>query len=416
MEKSTLSIGIDVGWSERQRSCAFAAIDPLNKLTWPDRADRYGTAELGCCRFRLSELLEFIRSLTEVAKQYKKLIVVIDGPLGPKGRPLKKRDVDSFFRCGEFKNRMQPSDVDNEAGRIYVKTTYQVAEAFTDAFELWMGGDKGALTITETNPTVGLALMNKKFLRTELPSRKRPLVPPSENKKETAIRAKSDFYWHAGANQVCSLILQCPRVASEMHHENVAGLYCLTVASAIRSGNELVMGRTSDGIYVFPDQVHADWQTDLKKNRIVAGEFCDLPTSVQPYDFSSWKRRGTEECSDVNGDAMTQEYESDLQDACNGDSTILILNDNGGVQRRHNFWLNDLIEPVTIRLVEQDRIATLVHAKKHGHSRQWRINCENERSKDLKANGIAKLYGLDVAHLSNREHVAIEVEIVKVGE
>ncbi len=413
MENSMLAIGIDIGWSERHRSCAFAALDPLQKLTWPDRVDRYGTVEIGCCRFRKSELVEFIRSLSEVMRQYEKLIIVLDGPLGPSGQPRNNRDIDSFFRRGQFRNRMQPSDVENDAGQTYVNATYEIAHAFSDVFNLWMGGDKDRLLVTETNPTVGLALMNKKFCPDQLPSRKRPLVPPSEDKGEAAIRAKSDFYWHAGAKQVCSEILQCPKIALEKHHENVAALYCLTVAAEIRGGRELVMGRTNDGVYVFPNQIHSDWHNDLEKSRIVAGKVSDLPESTHAYDYSLWKRRPVAERYNENSEATSMECESDMIEACNDDSTILILNDNGGVHEKHNAWLDGAHEPVRIRLVEQDRTASLQRFANHTNSRQWKIKCDGTK---LKAHGIAKLYGLDVAHLSNKEHIAIEVEIVSVGE
>ena len=413
MNTRSLALGIDIGWSELQQTCAFAAIDLQRKIAWPDRSARYNSEDIGCCRFRLSELLEFLRSLDEVMNAYEEVVVVLDGPLGPHGQPKCNRSVDSFFRRGQFKNRMQPSDVENKDGRTYVEATYRVAQAISADFSLWMGGERGKLLVTETNPTVGLALMNKKFTSTDLPSRKYPLLPPNNAENENAIRTKSDFYWQAGGNQICSDFLKHPQTAKERHHENIAGLYCLTVATAIISGRELVVGSADDGVYVFPNCIHSDWHSDLESAKLLSGKFSAMPPLIRPYDFTQWKRRATPQQCEQRDLAIPEEYESDLQEACKGDSTILLLNDNGGVHQKHNPWLTDLDTPVTIRLVEKNLTATLERANGSSYSKHWKINSKNKRRK---ANGIAQLYGLDVRHLSNESHIAIEIEILAVGK
>lgn len=164
MENSTLVIGIDIGWSEKQRSCAFAAVDPRQKLNWPGRSSRYDSTDLGCCRFRLSELIEFLVSVRHTMSSYEQTIIVVDGPLGPVSKPVLNRAVDSSFRRGEFRNRMQPADIDNATGRTYVNATYQVVESLGAEWLPWVGGPVvTSVVIAETNPTVGLALMNRKY-------------------------------------------------------------------------------------------------------------------------------------------------------------------------------------------------------------------------------------------------------------
>jgi len=405
MEGSTLLVGIDIGWSDKKRSCAFAASDPNLKIDWPVRADEYGSDALKCCRFKLTELVEFLRANRDAMKTYKRTIVVVDGPLGPLKKPSSNRDVDSFFRKEEFNNRMQPADINNGMGRTYVNATYQVAETLGDHVIPWVkGAFDTAMVVAETNPTVGLALLNHKYDVNKLPSRKRPLLPPSNLKAARAIRAKSDFYWQAGGNYQCATLLECATVAKEQNHENVAGLYCLAVASALCSNQAISCGDSKSGVYVFPNGVHPDWHSDLRPG-LVYGEIQNACEPPSLFDFAPWIR-----ANDASNEATTSS--SDKQIDCDvteelalkGNRETLLLCDNGGVWERHNDWLEGAAGPARVRCVENNIDVTLARANA---STQWKS--------DPTTLSLARKHGAQIDHLSSDDCVSIEVEILELN-
>ena len=406
MNKSILSIGIDIGWSEQKRSCAFAALDPLHVLPWPDRTKSYGSESLRCCRFRLSELIAFLAGVRPAISNYDQTLVVLDGPLGPGSKPVQNRPVDSSFRRGQFRNRMQPADIDNESGRIYVDATYQVVDGLDAACSPWVGGPTdSSIVITETNPTVGLALMNRKYEWEELPSRKRPLVPPKNERSEGAMRAKSDFYWRVGGNVHCASILQDALVAEERNHENVAGLYCLAVASTLSVGEAISCGDKQSGVYVFPNCIDGDWHSDLESIGIEFGTPEKTKRASSTNDFSNWSRAnsGSKNAENNSNEELSEIENTDDELAGSGDLEILLLNDNGGIWERHNDWLEGLGGPVVIRCTKTDTQATLNRAESE---RQW--------TSQPTALTLARLHGFDRDHLSCEHSIAIEIEIMEV--
>lgn len=406
LDNLALTIGIDVGWSERQRSCAFAAYDPLHQLKWPDRAERYETEQLGCCRFRLSELIEFLASVRETMATYEQTFVVVDGPLGPVSKPRSNRVVDSSFRRGEFRNRMQPADIDNSIGRTYVDATYQIVDQLKANCSPWASGAIDApIVIAETNPTVGLALMNPKYCREHLPSRKRPLVPPSNERGERAIRAKSDFYWRVGGDSICASILGNVKISEERNHENVAGLYCLAVAASLSRNEVISCGDQDTGVYVFPRRVHQDWHSDLKSVGIVSGDIDDTEAGPASSNFYHWGRP-VSVASDENGGVKERALEADEEDeelVGSGEITNLLLNDNGGVWERHNDWLEGIAGPVQLRCIRTDTLIELARAKSVA---QW--------TSSPTPLALARLHGFDHPHLSCELSVAFDVEILEV--
>jgi hypothetical protein len=407
LNRSTLLLGIDIGWSEKQRSCAFAAHDPKQKIIWPVRAQKYGNNEAACCRFKLSELIGFLASVRDAMAHYDQTVVVVDGPLGPHSRPTENRPVDSSFRCDEFRNRMQPSDIKSEVGQTYVRATYQVAECLAIPITPWVEGPvDSSFVIAETNPTVGLALINRKYAVNKIPSRKRPLVPPSSKPDERAIRAKSDFYWRIGANMVCGDILRSTSVAAERNHENVAGLYCLAVASALSAGNAISFGDKQAGVYVFPNTINVDWHADLAKVGIVSGSVQSLQTRAQDIDFDSWcptvvlPKKSTE--APITLEASNDQFNEDL--SIDDNNEILLLCDNGSVWQQHNDWLEGVSGPVTLQCLATGEAIELVRARGAG---QWTANPTTL--------SIAKLNAFDRGHLSREHCVAIEVGILEMS-
>ena len=403
MDQSTLLLGIDIGWSKKQRSCAFAAKDPKQKISWPKRTDIYGSNDLTCCRFRLTELGEFIDSVRVAMSSYERTILVLDGPLGPNGKPTSNRIVDSVFRCGEFNRRMQPADIDNDLGRTYVEATYEVANRFGQTFSPWVGGPiDSSFVVAETNPTVGLALMNRKYLAEELPSRKRPLVPPTGQSNGRAIRAKSDFYWLTGGNRLCAAILNDEKVAKERNHENVAGLYCLAVAEAIGSGNAISCGESQTGVYVFPNRIESDWHSDLLTAGIVSGDLMTADNVVPPISLDDWGRTSTVSLNDASqifaDDAIGENLASE------SNIEVLLLNDNGGIWNRLNDWLEGVDGPVRLQCTDGNTVIQLEKAS--GNNGQWKS--------EPKTISLARLHGFEGQHLSNKHCIAMEIKVLEV--
>lgn len=406
MNDKELIIGIDVGWSERRASCGLAIIDPLDKIQWPILATSYGDcASLKCCKFRLSELLDFLREIPK--SSYTKIVVVLDGPLGPEGTPRKNRDVDSAFRRNEFNGRMQPMDIEGRDGGTYVDATYKVANSFADSVEPWPFSQiESKLLIAETHPTVGLALFNRKYEVNELPSRKRPLVPPSEQKQKSAIRAKSDFYWRIGGNKQCESILECIGISEERDHERVAALYCLAVAVSLSNGRATAVGKKESGVYVFPQRFHKDWIEDIKSIGVMGNDPLELMDVANTDCFTNWKSAHVATTVPANGSTNLEEENDNASDPEQpGDVGWLLLNDNGGVHEKHNSWLTNFSSCVQVRLIKRNLEATLIKANS---PRQWKID-----SKSDKALGIAKQYGFVFDHLSNANALSIEFEVVK---
>ncbi len=405
MKETTLRIGIDIGWSEKQRSCAFAASDPKRAIDWPKRSQSY-EAGLYCCRFKLSELLNFLEENRKAFEEYDQVVVVLDGPLGPTCRPTKNRSVDSDFRRGEFRNRMQPSDVDNDAGRTYVSATYAVAKTIVRDFVPWTSGPTtDRITITETNPTVGLALLVAKYDISEIPSRKRPILPPRELKNERSIRAKSDFYWRAGANVVCSHLLENTQIADERNHENVAGLYCLAVAHSLAAGEVISVGDVKSGVYVFPNEVSPNWHSDLENVGISFGAASSPAAAVDRISFDSWNRETDCVSENTLVEEDTLEAVGVCEDlVCEGDREMLVLADNGGVWEKHNDWLEAVAGPVEVTCVKTDASITLTSAKRES---QWTASppCLT----------LAKMHGFTKAHLSLENFVMFEVRILEMN-
>lgn len=407
MGTKTLLIGIDIGWSERQRSSAVAIYDPLSAVQWPKQALRYklntgSDGELTCCRFRFSELLAFLTTLRREVAKFDNTIVVVDGPLGPKGPPSQNRHVDGAFRSGAFNRRMQPSDVTTEDGRIYVKATYEAINAIAPDFVPWLGNKEiQQFCVTETNPTVGLALMNGKFDPEQLPTRKRPLVPDPALSGERAIRAKSDFYWKAGGQAKVAARLESDSIKNEQDHERIAGLYCLATAKAVSDGRFIACGSNDDGVYTFPCDVHSDWKRDLREVGILGGAICPTDQVTSAFDFFVWHHAKSALKSNVT-DQSVPDIEDESEVSSKGNDAILLLNDNGGVWQKHNGWLEGA--PDSIKVISRSTNVEVTLTPAAGANGQWIVVS--------KALPLAQAHGLKVAHLSAKNSIAIPIKIL----
>ena len=406
---SKLLVGIDIGWSEKKRSSAVAVIGGEVLTDRQNGVTTYTTnqADVGLIRlklFRHLELLDFLKQFQDPAIAQLNPVIVIDGPLGPTGRPQQNREIDSAFRSGEFNGRMQPADVASGDGPTYTNATYAAVNAILgdcERFTPWLGENNFAgYCIAETHPTVGLALLNKKFCRKEISSRSKPYLFKDRNRAEPAIRSKSDFYWRAGANNQIASLLGSDTVESERHHERVAALYCLATAQAISLSRSIVVGCRQSGVYCFPCSVHNDWKKDVETVGIISGGFCELPTIATTFNLEEWTFT-KEVCEATVGNDQTL-TEDDMSDK--GDDDYLVLNDNGGVWEKHNDWLIEFEARCIVQsLSNQNRMTmTLTRAENDG---QWKINPT--------ANPCARAHGLDVPHLSAVHSISIPIRILE---
>ena len=133
----TIGIGIDIGWSERTKSCALAirGCEPNPVPTsWTRYTPTVGSDSTHVGLFRLKELLQFLPEfLAQFKDRVSDMVVVVDGPLGPGGPPSENRHVDSAFCRGPFNGRMQPSLVTSKDGPKYVAVTRDVLDPFFKA-------------------------------------------------------------------------------------------------------------------------------------------------------------------------------------------------------------------------------------------------------------------------------------------
>jgi hypothetical protein len=326
-------IGIDIGWSTKRASCGVAVRGGNLLLPY---AHTYGT-RMQAGRYTLPVLLEVIGSWrSRNAQALKDAIVVLDGPLGPAGRPTRDRHVDSACSREEFYQRCQPVPISHPQSAAYIDATYRIFEALGMEGSVWMGGAVPAVraVVAETNPTVALALLVEPQPRDTLPSRRRARLVNGR-----LVRAKSDWYWACGANVAVARVLGTQEVAKEKDHERVAALLCLAVASEIEAGRAVALG-DKDGIYAVPHRLAEGWRSTLQQ---VGGQGTAL------YEHMP-ERAGMGRCLSVEVEVLAApvpgcEEEPELG---KGDLVELVIADSGGLNETQNPWLEGMESPVQL--------------------------------------------------------------------
>ncbi len=273
MQGNRIEIGIDVGWSKRNRSCGVA----LRGITpaWDGRyVTNYGDIALKL--FRLDELVNWLPGFIErLGDDLHRTTLVVDGPLGLHGPPQVNRHVDGASRIQGFYGRAFPNDVTGNSGQTYVNTTYHIVNPFLNVGNTipWLGDrDLNGLTVTETHPTVGLAMLLPMFDPATLPSRNRPLCDGAGG--DRLIRAKSDWYWTRDGGHKVARLLVTPNISDESHHERRAALFCLAVAKCLSCNQAIAMGRADgvdNGVYVLPACLHENWRDEVIRVGVTQG-------------------------------------------------------------------------------------------------------------------------------------------------
>lgn len=412
MNNNTLLLGIDIGWSADRATCGVSAVDPKRLLVrniggLKKLSDGESLVFIG--KLRLANLLQSLRIATVSIREYEKVVVVVDGPLGPAGKPSKSRWVDSLFRRSPFNGHISTNDVDSGQGPTYVNATYQVVNCFSGFNRPWPWNEPGKkFVVAETKPVVGLCLMNRKIPVENIPSRKNPLSPPAWARAASAIRSKSDFYWRIGGKTICSQILDCSPVADIIDHEEIAGSYCLAVAKSIDKGDAIAVGDNQTGCYVFPSKVHSDWATRFQDRWILDGQIRQYGAQPAGEDFSGWVKASSEPNRPSNniGDVEQEPARPEAQDDGDARRHTLVLNDNGGVHESCNRWLQNALTTVVIKVEEYDIEARLQRSGKQG---QWIID-----SKRGKALGLARIQEPGIKHLSSSKSFSFAVTVTSI--
>jgi hypothetical protein len=223
---SNLRIGVDVGYSQKKRTCGVA----VNAEVLPS----YGGSVVSIRKDDGTQIFAKKMRLQEVKAWLTELksdclldgaIVVLDGMLGPKGPPAQERHVDSACMTGKFVNRAVAASVTGGGQRL-VQAAYEVTFAAAGCFSgscyrfssVWDSGS-ASVALYETNPVIGLAVITPMVEDVrQVPSRRRPAILNG-----SLVKAKSDYYWMLGGGQRVAEVLGHRAVVDEKDHELRAG-------------------------------------------------------------------------------------------------------------------------------------------------------------------------------------------------
>lgn len=273
-----LRIGLDVGYSARKRTCGISAnLDLLPayggekvELVRPDGSPLY------CKKLKLVEALRWLAEL-KARGLLNGAVVVIDGMVGPNGPPSTERDADHACMTGLFANRAVAASVIG-GGQKLVQATAELLRAaagnnwHTDCrFSRQSAPCIGRPEIWETNPTIGMAVTIQMVQDVEqLPSRRRTILVNAE-----VVKAKSDYYWAAGAGQRVAEVLGAAAIAGVRDHELRASLFCLAVAvqvagEAADASQCVCVGNPATGTYLLLGPIHLSWEQEVSRIGIIA--------------------------------------------------------------------------------------------------------------------------------------------------
>jgi hypothetical protein len=414
-------LGIDIGWSASKKSCALA-VQGLTVESGDRSWTNYRTSgrPVAVGLFRLSQLLEEIPLIfAAFGVTAPSAIAVLDGPVGPASAPESNRYVDGHFSRGIFHRRMQPVPIKSKDGPLYTEATEKVVLEICKAARLprperlWNPSDNSGFVICETHPTVGLGLLLPPQAPETLPTRKQARRLPAA--EAPLVNAKSDWYWQLGAGLwiASNVFGGSDDIAGERHHERVAGLYCLAVASAINASPIHVIDcGDEDGAYVMLATFHQDWDVGLGRKLVRSGTTAGSGLATPSHIFKQEDTAGAlDSCSgkDQDSDMPHTTLETDPQgDFDETDDTFFLLTDNGGVWTKHNWWLEGLESAVALAISGPgpNRLLAVLRPAS-GNNGMWRMTPTPL--------AVARWLGFEGQHLSVENHVGITVELLGDG-
>ena len=273
-----LRIGLDVGFSAKKRTCGISANRDVLPVYGGKKVEfvRPDGSRLHSKKLRLTEALQWLAEL-RAQGLLDGAVVVIDGMIGPNGPPTAERDVDQACMSGFFANRAVASSVIGGGQKLVQATAELLRAAAGNACHVYCRFSQqsrpglGRPEIWETNPTIGMAVTVQMVQDVEqLPSRRRTVLVNSE-----AVKAKSDYYWVAGAGQRVAEVLGALNIAGVRDHELRAALFCLAVAiqvvgEAADASQCLCVGNPINGTYLLLGPIHLSWEQEVRRIGIIA--------------------------------------------------------------------------------------------------------------------------------------------------
>lgn len=391
-----IAIGIDVGWSARQRTCALAIRGDV-----PVSRSRSFGPEVAVGLFTLEELLVELRRLAAThAAALQTAVLVLDGPVGPRIDAAPERRVDGEFGRGGFFNRAPAYLITQGSGLQLSITTSRILHTLAASIPVrpWLGGPlpEDGLVVAETNPTPAMALL--------LPQQEIDTLPSRSRRKylgDAPITAKSDWYWRLGAGGYAARVLREPTIAEEENHERIAGLFSLALAATIADGGAGAPGVVAlgdgNGVYVVPGDIDESWAPDVQRIGVAHGKprFGRTP----PAPAAAATLRGAQDLPVASSPPRDTATPTDERSQ---DAVTVVLNDNGGLNVRANPWLQQVDIPCCLQ-GPADASFTVVDAF-DGTDQMYKIAPT--------ALQLATRLGFNGAHLSKKSPVAFEATIV----
>jgi hypothetical protein len=337
-------IGLDVGWSERRRTCGVA-------LRGGSLAER-GTVEYADVAAVALNKRDVGRALGAVVrrtlKEGQRVLVVTDAIVGPHRVPPVDRRVDAHCSIQGFYGRAQSYPATQNAGAQLSATLHDILDellAGTGAqWSPWLGDGSPPLSgvvVTETNPTTSMAL--------SLPMADRGLLPTRNVHRVladgTRVRAKSDWYWRLGAGVLAAESLGVPGIDEESHHERVAALWCLALAHELDTSGRVALLGDQCGTYLV-GPIDPSWVADAERVGVRWGR---VHLGKSPLRTLHSTQHPVVDISDVDAESNDEVCDAD-DDALRGDSIRVHFTDNGGLTRKANLWIDSVDIPCRLRL------------------------------------------------------------------
>jgi len=188
-----------------------------------------------------------------IPKDFMPSIVVMDGPLVPKGKmPESGRAVDSLFQRGQFQRRCKPGAAHVGSGLLLFEATLELANSCesicssrAEESNCWPRVLPDS-PIAETFPNLVLGVLTSDAEFNEMPSMRRG--------------KKFDWLFERNRGRLAKLS-ECTRPASGelaehfenvMDHDEKAALVCLLIATFIARGDVAWTGNSKGGWYFLP--------------------------------------------------------------------------------------------------------------------------------------------------------------------
>ncbi|MEZ5124910.1 MAG: hypothetical protein R2826_01490 [Thermoleophilia bacterium] len=368
----SLLIGLDVGWSERRRTCGVAVqgarLEVAGAVTYGD-----------VCAIALFKR-DVVRVLTPVVERAlcdgRRVLVVADAIVGPHPIPSSVRRVDTECSRAGFFGRAQSYPATQNTGQLLSMTLHEILDDLSAGVNTcwipWIGDGalpSQGLIVMETNPTTSMAVAFSMADHGSLPTRS----APRRLSDGTLVRAKSDWYWRSGAGELCAEMLATPAVRNEYDHERVAGLWCLALAREVEASGGAALIGDEHGAYLV-GSVDPSWVADVQRVGIRWGEIQLVPRSLAAPD-STPKHLVPVPALHTPLPAMSAlTGEGPDDDALRGDMVRVHFTDVGGLTRKANGWLDTVDMPCRLRLRGKTTLdVTVTPFAPPNHRSQFRV-------------------------------------------